>query len=131
MNPDNSLLNDEDVDESLWSSPAKPAHDQAQTPRATGRQPNTARSTYQEQQAREENLKQELQSVRQVNEAIEGVIQSLGKARDNMKVCNDTLKHFYVASTHVDRLSTTLSALPPVSSTPGRGSCPRRNTISG
>ncbi len=70
----------DDMDESLWDSPAT-AHQDG------GKLPNTNKSTYQELQEREESLKQELHSVRQVNEAIEGVIQSLGKAKDNMKVC--------------------------------------------
>ena len=80
------MLNDQDIDESLWDSPAKPTHDQTQSPKATSKQPTTTRPTYQEQQAREESLRQELESVRRVNEAIEGVIQSLAKAKDNMKV---------------------------------------------
>ncbi len=68
----------DDSDESLWDSPSKPE--------GAGKQSNAAKPTYQEQQERDEGLRQELQSVRQVNEAIEGVIQSLRKAKDNMKV---------------------------------------------
>ncbi len=68
----------DDLDESLWDSPSKPE--------GTGKQSNAAKPTYQEQQERDEGLRQELQSVRHVNEAIEGVIQSLRKAKDNMKV---------------------------------------------
>lgn len=74
---------DEDIDESLWDSPAKPA---AEGPPVNGKQSTTGKPTYQEQQEREANLRQELESVRQVNETIEGVIQSLAKAKDNMKV---------------------------------------------
>ncbi|KIX02984.1 uncharacterized protein Z518_06534 [Rhinocladiella mackenziei CBS 650.93] len=88
MNPNDSSRNDEAVDESLWDSPAKPA---AEPSKASGKHPNPSRPTYQEQEAREDTLRQELQSVRQVNEAIEGVIQSLEKAKDNMKTANNTV----------------------------------------
>ena len=86
MDPSGSVLNDDDIDESLWDSPAKPTHDQWQSPKGTAKHPTTAKPTYQEQQAREDSLRQELESVRRVNETIEGVIQSLAKAKDNMKV---------------------------------------------
>ena len=86
MDPNDSTINDQDIDESLWDSPPKPAYDHKQPPKAPARQPTTTRPTYQEQAAREESLRQELESVRRVNETIEGVIQSLAKAKDNMKV---------------------------------------------
>ena len=82
MNRPNSLKHD-DIDESLWDSPSKPE--------AAGKQSNGTKPTYQEQQERDEGLRQELHSVRQVNEAIEGVIQSLRKAKDNMKVLHGRL----------------------------------------
>ncbi|KAJ9610521.1 hypothetical protein H2200_005298 [Cladophialophora chaetospira] len=74
---------EDELDESLWDSPSRPE--------ATGKQTNSAKSTYQEQQERDQVLRQELQSVRQVNEAIEGVILSLRKAKDNMKTVNNTV----------------------------------------
>jgi len=40
--------------------------------------------------SREEALRQELASVKKVNEAIEGVLQSLEKAKANMKVSGKT-----------------------------------------
>ena len=39
------------------------------------------------EKTREEVLRQELASVRKVNEAIEGILESLQKAKANMKVC--------------------------------------------
>ena len=78
---------DDDLDESLWDSPSKPE--------AAGKQPNAAKPTYQEQQDRDEVLRQELQSVRQINEAIEGVILSLRKAKDNMKVVDHDTTFVY------------------------------------
>jgi hypothetical protein len=43
-------------------------------------------SHYSTEEAREAALKQELESVRNVNKVIEGVVESLQKARDNMDV---------------------------------------------
>ena len=74
----NASTQHDDLDESLWDSPSK--HE------GTGKQSNAAKPTYQEQQKRDEELRQELESIRQVNEAIEGVVQSLQKAKQNMKV---------------------------------------------
>lgn len=74
---DTSSQNDQ-LDESLWDSPSKP-------------ESKPAKPAYQDQEARDGSLRQELDHVRQVNEAIEGVIQSLRKAKDNMKVVYATI----------------------------------------
>jgi DASH complex subunit Duo1 len=42
--------------------------------------------SHDEQNAQDEALRRELHSVRKVNEAIEGAIESLAKARNSMKV---------------------------------------------
>ncbi|EXJ56950.1 hypothetical protein A1O7_07294 [Cladophialophora yegresii CBS 114405] len=76
-------LDMEDLDESLWDSPSKPE--------GTSKQAHATKPTYQEQRERDESLRQELQSVRQVNEAIQGVTHSLLKAKDNMKAVNNTV----------------------------------------
>ncbi|EXJ83027.1 hypothetical protein A1O3_06844 [Capronia epimyces CBS 606.96] len=68
-----------------------PLDSSAESAKISTRYPNSSRPTYEEQSAREENLHRELESVRQVNDAIEGVIQSLGKAKDNMTNVNDTV----------------------------------------
>lgn len=74
MDPDSSLYQeDQNEESSLWDSPVKASQDKP-------------RSTYEQQEAREQELRRELESVRRVNEAIEGVIESLGKAKDNIKV---------------------------------------------
>jgi hypothetical protein len=44
-------------------------------------------SHYTAEEAREAQLRQELENVRNVNKVIEGVVESLQKARDNMDVC--------------------------------------------
>ncbi|KAK4942059.1 hypothetical protein LTR10_018095 [Elasticomyces elasticus] len=91
MDPDDSLMADHDAEENLWDSPVKPRNDSGETPRAFTKHADAAKPTYQEQQEREQSLRRELESVRQVNQAIEGVIQSLNKARDNMKTVNGTV----------------------------------------
>jgi len=45
-----------------------------------------SKSKQEAEKSREEALRQELASVKKVNEAIEGVLQSLEKAKANMKV---------------------------------------------
>lgn len=86
LDGDDSLLDDDVVDESLWESPVKPVEKHTQRSEPSGNHGHSARATYVDQQAREETLRQELASVRKVNEAIESVIESLEKAKENMKV---------------------------------------------
>jgi hypothetical protein len=86
MDRDNSLLEDEGIDDSIWDSPVKMQDDRSQNPQAANNKSNFGRPTLQEQQEQDETLRRELDSVRKVNQAIEGVIESLGKAKDNMKV---------------------------------------------
>jgi hypothetical protein len=68
---------------------------------------NAAKSSY-DAHDRDQELEQELQNVRQVNEAIEGVIQSLRKAKDNMKV---GFRLHRQGSYHIDT-DTRLSTIP-------------------
>nr|KAK5440413.1 hypothetical protein LTR18_007701 [Exophiala xenobiotica] len=91
MDPEDSLLRSDDEDESLWDSPAKAGGNVGETPKASTKTAKPSRPTYQEQQEREESLHRELEGVRQVNETIEGLIQSLNKAKDNMKTVNNTV----------------------------------------
>ena len=78
-----------DIDEDLWALPPK----SKPKPKPVGRapqpnpQPRTAEPMQERQTAHEEALRRELQSVRKVNEAIEGAIESLAKAKNSMKVC--------------------------------------------
>jgi hypothetical protein len=111
------------LDESLWDSPSKPE--------GTGKQSKTVKPTYQEQQEHDQALRQELHSVRQVNETIEGVVQSLRKAKDNMQVGQSSLRPFplYI-DLKTTRPSTILSPLLLLYSTRGHGSCLRPSTIS-
>lgn len=51
--------------------------------------PSGTQSTSNSDKSRDEALRQELASVKKVNEAIEGVLQSLEKAKANMKVSRE------------------------------------------
>lgn len=73
-----------DTDESLRTSPVKePSNPKSQRHIPIKAPASDATST---KEAHEAKLRQELASVRKVNEAIEGVLGSLEKAKDNMKV---------------------------------------------
>lgn len=61
------------------------------------------------QKSREESLRQELASVKKVNETIEGLLASLEKAKTNMKVRVHCARRSFSDRT---RLSTRLSVLP-------------------
>ena len=84
--------NEDDIDEDLWKSPSKKdnssnASKGGQTgSSATGTQVHTGKTKYDDGENKEAALRNELQSVRKVNEAIEGVIDSLNKAQSSMKV---------------------------------------------
>jgi DASH complex subunit Duo1 len=76
-------LEHEDLDESLWDSPVKP------TPKSKDQSSKAAQSerpSYEDQEVRDQALRQELVKVRKVNETIEGVLQSLDRAKENMGV---------------------------------------------
>ncbi|KAJ4525293.1 hypothetical protein HRR78_003439 [Exophiala dermatitidis] len=82
-----SGLGDDVHSQSSTEHPAdRPGAAKPSTKNASNTQP-----TYEDVKQHEENLRRELDSVRQVNLAIEGVIQSLSKAKDNMRVVNNTV----------------------------------------
>lgn len=94
-NMDDLNLSDSDTD-ALFDTPAARKNKQrAQEPGAgadagEGAAASKARgkeSHYTAEEAREAALRQELESVRNVNKVIEGVVESLQKAKDNMGVC--------------------------------------------
>lgn len=90
---DDLSLSDSDTD-ALFDTPAarknkKNAQDGGVDPAegaAAGRT-RTKESHYTTEEAREAALRKELESVRNVNKVIEGVVESLQKARNNMDVC--------------------------------------------
>ncbi len=85
--PGSVPLHDDDIDESLWDSPVKPVAKAKSDSNSINAKPGTAsKPTYEEQQSHDASLRQELASVRKVNETIEGVIESLERAKGNMKV---------------------------------------------
>lgn len=77
-----NTLQDEDIDDSLLDSPVKPTRPSKEAVATT----QSSKPKHEDQQARDQALRQELAAVRKVNETIEGVIESLDKAKTNMKV---------------------------------------------
>jgi flagellar motility protein MotE (MotC chaperone) len=86
-------LEDEDT-EDLWNSPSKRAAHKSFKPRPSNdipspemRQSHDGGDTlFDSQEAREAALKHELHTVRNINEAIEGLLTSIDKAMGNMEV---------------------------------------------
>ena len=83
----------DDESEVLWASPSKksskpqaPANSNAQDSNMQSSQSRHGESRYGGEEAREEALQKELQSVRNINQVIEGVIESLDRAKTNMEV---------------------------------------------
>lgn len=91
-------LSDEDTEE-LWNSPSqrrtKPVSQKTSTTPDERTQHRDSESVYGREEAREQVLRNELQRVRTVNEAIEGVLESLQRARGNMEVCAISLLSYY------------------------------------
>jgi hypothetical protein len=79
----------DDVDEDLWGSPTTKSS--APTQKVNNHDASRPKPTYEDNQAREAALQAELESVRTVNEAIEGVIESLKKAKASMATVNTTV----------------------------------------
>ena len=70
------------MDESeLFSSPSKAEHEEQQP-----RTPTNQNAPFDAEEAREAALQKELEGVRKINEAIEGVIETLERAKGNMNV---------------------------------------------
>lgn len=132
-------LSDEDT-EDLWNSPSSKKHKKTQSRKSAQEssskpEPSHARgdSIYEREEAREAALREELQNVRNINEVIEGVLESLDRAKGNMEVCPAAWYRgmFSRSYSHTTRLSPERSTLPPYFSIPGLGYCPRQSTTSG
>lgn len=89
-------LSDDDT-EDLWNSPSKKTsrtHEQKTAEESSSKpEPSHAQrgdSLYEREEAREAALREELQTVRHINQVIEGVLESLDRAKDNMEVCPAT-----------------------------------------
>jgi hypothetical protein len=89
---------EDDIDEDLWKSPSKKDNSSNASKggqpgsSATRPQVHTGKPKYGDGEGKEATLRNELQSVRKVNEAIEGVIDSLNKAQSSMKVSLPVLR---------------------------------------
>jgi hypothetical protein len=79
--PDMDALSLSDSDnDALFDTPAARKNHPADAP------PRNKESHYTTEEAREAALRSELESIRNVNKVIEGVVESLQKAKDNMGV---------------------------------------------
>lgn len=88
-------LSDDDT-EDLWDSPSKrgkknvtpkiPSDDGSATPEPRPSH-NEEETMFDHQESREAALRNELQSVRNINQVIEGLLGSLDQAKGNMDVC--------------------------------------------
>lgn len=94
---DRLQLSDEDT-EDLWNSPSKrrgdkPTHRKVTEERSTTpetRSSHDGQTLFDRQEAREAALQHELQTVRNINQVIEGLLGSLDRAKGNMDVCQRT-----------------------------------------
>lgn len=90
-------LSDEELDEDLWASPSratskKSSHGAKSSVSGFGSSDSRHEETaFEKEESRTEALRKELESVRKVNSAIEGVIESLTKAKANMSSVNQTV----------------------------------------
>jgi hypothetical protein len=87
-------LSDSDTDALFDTPAARKDRKNAQHARANAGQgamdqkTRAKESHYTAEEAREAALRRELESIRNVNKVIEGVVESLQKAKDNMAVCS-------------------------------------------
>lgn len=130
---DDLNLSDSDTD-ALFDTPARKNKQRAQDAGAEageGAAAGKARakeSHYTAEEAREAALRQELESVRNVNKVIEGVVESLQKAKDNMGV--RTIANNCTQHTDSRRRSPRQFRTPPHSSKHGPVSSRRQSTTS-
>lgn len=92
-------LEDDTVDEDLFASPESGATTQKQTPISTNnvsaanKQQTRTQSKQDVEEARNAQLRAELEKVREVNRVIEGVTASLTKAKENMETVHKTVNN--------------------------------------
>jgi hypothetical protein len=131
---DRLQLSDEDT-EDLWDSPSKRGTNKKFNPRSSEetpapepRQPHDSGDTmFDRQEAREAALHNELQTVRKINEVIEGLLSSIDRAKGNMDV-SLPLSHEELFSLLFGRLYRVLLHPHQPSSTHGPEFCPKPNT---
>lgn len=131
-------LSDEDT-EDLWDSPSKRQTRQTFKQRSSEEHiapeprpiQDNSDNAFDREEAREVTLHHELQSVRNINEVLEGLLGSIDRAKGNMEVCPTfPIDHRKIYLTF-SRLCQKQSHPPQLSSTLGPGSCHRPNTTNG
>jgi len=112
---ENLDLSDHDT-EDLFASPSRVKTKTHKSKRSVSEAPQTpvasdqanatpGQSKFDAEEAREAALRKELEGVRNINEVIEGVVDSLEKAKGNMDVCMPYLIHFISIITHLYLIS--------------------------
>jgi len=127
MDPADDFEDDSDI---IFDSPPPSITKPKETPVSK----ESRYSTEEAREAREAALKQELESIRKINQVVEGVVESLEKAKGNMEVCWAPswlldMDHGYWFLTH-SRLFRKLSIQLQLFFIPGRAFSHRRNTTS-
>jgi hypothetical protein len=131
-------LSDDDT-EDLWNSPSKRVAHEKINPRAsdekTTPEPRASHDgedpLFDDQEAREAALRTELQGVRNINEVIEGLLESLESAKGNMEVmCLPRYSMVDPLANYIYRRFHKLLLRPRHSSTRGLASFPKPSIIS-
>ena len=98
-------LSEEDTEE-LWNSPSKRgnktlkkkiANDSRTTPEPKSSRDKEPIYDEEDEETRDAALRNELQSVRKINEVIEGLLGSLDCAKGNMEVCHTYPRHALIS----------------------------------
>jgi hypothetical protein len=90
--------NTDDLNDDLWRSSSgkdiqsKESKREQLSSGGGGSQLHTGKSKYKDEETKELALRNELENVRKVNDAIEGVIESLDKAKSSMRVSSPVLR---------------------------------------
>ena len=94
-------LSDSDT-EDLFASPSRASKPTQKSTKQTELAPRKEESKYDAEQAREASLQRELESVRSINDVIEGVVNSLDCAKGNMDVRSTPSHKEFVLIGHQD-----------------------------
>lgn len=131
-------LSDEDT-EDLWDSPSKrqtrPIFKQRSSEEHIAPEPrpiqDNSDNAFDRAESREVALHHELQSVRNINEVLEGLLGSIDRAKGNMEVCLTLPIDHRKTCLTFPRLCQKQLPPPQPSSTHGPGSCHRPNITNG
>lgn len=122
-------LSDSDTDALFDTPAARKTKKQTKDADNEAAKTRSKESHYTAEEAREAALRRELESIRNVNKVIEGVVESLQKAKDNMAV-RDNSRTAAVSRLTMNRLYHAPSRMRLPCSKHGRAYFPKQNIIS-